>query len=448
MNAHLRIPALLCAAALAVSANDEFVAKAEAYLSAAEKKGNFAGAVLVAQKGKILISKGIGLANFEHDVPNKPNTKFRIGSITKQFTAAAILQLQEQGKLNVQDPISKYVPDSPETWKGVTIHHLLTHTSGIPSYTDTPAYVKGMREKAKPLDFIKRFRDLPLEFEPGSKMKYDNSGYFLLGIIIEQASGKSYETYLKENIFNKADMQDSGYDWDTTILKNRAAGYEGTGKDMRNAAYLDMSQPYAAGSLYSTVEDLYRWDRALNAEKILAKKSLEAMYTPALNNYAYGWSISKSKEGKTVIGHGGGINGFNTMITRIPEEDVCVVVLSNVMPPKSGVIATDLVRLMFGETVRMPGELPKEITLDPKVFDRYAGKYTIAGQPLLFFVKDGKFMTKLGPQPELQIFPMAEDKFFLKVVEAEVTFVTGKDGKATEAVLFQGGGTQTAKRVE
>ena len=221
----------------------DFAAKADAHIEAYTKQTRFMGSVIVAKDGKILLAKGYGMANLEHEIPNKANTKFRLGSITKQFTAVAILQLQEQGKLNVQDPIGKYVPNSPEAWKKVTIHHLLSHTGGVPSYTSVPEYGKQMREASKPLDFIERFKNKPLDFEPGTKHVYSNSGYFLLGVIVEQVSSKSYEAYLKENIFDKADMQDSGYDWDSKILKNRAAGYQREKGELRNAAFLDMGQP-------------------------------------------------------------------------------------------------------------------------------------------------------------------------------------------------------------
>jgi D-alanyl-D-alanine carboxypeptidase len=265
--------------------------------------------------------------NIELNVANTPETKFRLGSITKQFTAAAILLLQEQRKLTVSDPISKYIPGTPIAWKGVTIHHLLTHTSGIPSYTDAAGYQEHMRERAgAPVDFIDRFRNLPLDFEPGGKFHYDNSGYFLLGVIIEQVSGMKYEDYLRKYIFEPLQMADTGYDWPATILKNRASGYSrGEGGKEVNAQFLDMGQPYAAGSLYSTVLNLYKWDRALYTTKVLSAKSIEAAFTPNQfawaegTKYGYGWGIALVHCHKAV-GHGGGINGFSTVIWRAIEE--------------------------------------------------------------------------------------------------------------------------------
>jgi len=310
----------------------DLATKAEAYIKAARIQGS----VLLARNGEVILAKGYGLANIEFDAANTPATKFRLGSITKQFTAAAILQLQEKGKLSVGDPISKYIPDSPAAWSSITIHHLLTHTSGIPSYTNQPGYPTRMRELAgTPLEFIKRFRDLPLEFKPGEKFRYDNSGYFLLGVIIERASGMKYEEYLQKYVFQPLGMTDTGYDWPATILKNRASGYsKDPAGEQVNAEFLDMGQPYAAGSLYSTVLDLYKWDRALYTTKVLSAQSLESAFKPGKLewaegiNYGYGWGIAQI-HGHKAVGHGGGINGFSTVIWRAIEEDAVSIVLSN-----------------------------------------------------------------------------------------------------------------------
>lgn len=320
-------------AGVAISQNNpDLAAKADAYIKAA----GIQGSVLLAKGGKVVLAKGYGLANIELDVPNKPETKFRIASITKQFTAAAILQLQENGKLRVTESITKYVVGAPAAWNVITIHHLLTHTSGIPSFTEESAHQAHMRERAgAPLDFINHFRDRPLEFTPGEKFHYSNPGYFILGAIIEQVSGMKYEDYLRKSIFEPLQMTATGYDWPAAILKDRASGYSnGNGGKQINADFMDMGQPYAAGSLYSTVLDLYKWDRALYTTKVLSQKSLDAAFTP--NNfewakgikYGYGWGIEQVHGHKTV-GHGGGINGFSTVFRGAIEEDATSIVLSN-----------------------------------------------------------------------------------------------------------------------
>ncbi|MBZ5605324.1 MAG: beta-lactamase family protein [Acidobacteriia bacterium] len=308
------------------------------------KKSDFSGSVLVARGGKILLEKGYGMANVELDVPNAPNTKFRLGSITKQFTATAILQLASQGKLKVEDPVSKYV-DAPPAWRDITIHNLLTHTSGIPNYTNFPEYGKSQREVLSPEQLVARFKDRPLDFPPGTKYQYSNSGYVVLGFILEKISGEKYEEYLKKHIFEVLDMQDTGYDHDTMILKHRAAGYEKT-KDgkLKNADYIDMTIPFSAGSLYSTVEDLYRWDRALNTDKVLGSAWRQKMFTPFLNDYAYGWIV---KDG--VISHGGGINGFSTAIARYPNQDGCIIALTNLPNRAVQAMGQGLAGQLFGK---------------------------------------------------------------------------------------------------
>jgi CubicO group peptidase (beta-lactamase class C family) len=419
--------------------------KLSAYLDAAAKVQKFNGSVLVAKGGAILFAKGYGLANAEYDIPNSPDTKFRLGSITKQFTATAILILQDQGKLKVEDRISKYLANAPKAWDKVTIHHLLTHTSGIPSYTDDPSYGKNMTKPETVDSMIARFKDKPLEFEPGSKFHYDNSGYFLLGAIIEKVSGKTYEAFLKEAIFQPLRMTSTGYDRHATVLPKRASGYERRGEGLVNAPYLDMNQPFAAGSLYSTVGDLYKWDRALKACKLISKPAMAAMFKPFKNNYAYGWAIGERK-GHKQIGHGGGINGFATDFERYPDDDVCIAVLCNVLPSNPGTVAGDLAGIVFGETVKLP-KSRVVAKVDPKLYDQYVGKYQLAPQFALTVTRDGdRLLTQATGQGQLEIFPESETEFFLKVVEAQITFVK-KGDKVTHLILHQNGRDVEGKRV-
>ena len=319
----------------AVLAQDK-AAKIDQLISLYHKYGQFNGSVLVADNGQVLYKKGVGLANMEWNISNAPDTKFRLGSITKQFTATLILQLVEQGKIKLDGKITDYLPDyRPDTGGKVTIHNLLTHTSGIPSYTSQPGFAQNVSRNPFTVDdFVKKYTSGDLEFEPGTKFVYDNSGYFLLGAIIEKVTGKPYEQVLKENIFDPAGMKNTGYDHWNTILSKRATGYTNTPRGYETAAYLDMSIPYAAGSIYSTVEDLYLWDQALYGDKILSAKSKELMFKPNLNSYGYGFVIRKASLGPNkfevpVIQHNGGINGFNTTIVRMVNEKRLVVLLDN-----------------------------------------------------------------------------------------------------------------------
>src|SRR5436853_5374034 len=310
--------------------------KIDQLISLHNKYGQFNGSALVADNGKVIYKKGFGLANMEWSIPNTPGTKFRLGSITKQFTATVILQLVEQGKIKLDGKITDYLPDyRQDTGAKITIHNLLSHTSGIPSYTSLPGFFQNVSRNPFTIDdFIKKYASGDLEFEPGTKFVYSNSGYFILGAIIEKVTGKPYEQVLKESIFDPLGMKDSGYDHWETILSKRAIGYTQTPRGYETAPYLDMSIPYAAGSLYSTVEDLYLWDRALYTDKLLRADLKKTMFTPFLSGYAFGWAIGNPKldDMKTqvsTIWHAGGINGFNTIEVRMPETQDLVVLLDN-----------------------------------------------------------------------------------------------------------------------
>ncbi len=226
-------------------------------------------------------------------MPNTPQTVFRLGSITKQFTPMAVIMLQERNKLNVQDPICKYLENCPAAWQPVTIRHLLTHTSGIPNFTDFPDFAKIKALPVTHASLIERFKDKPLEFAPGEKFNYSNSGDYLLGVITERASGKSYADFLRENIFATLVMKQTGYDDNKSIIKNRAAGYARQGGSIVNASYTDMSVPFASGALYTTTEDLLRCEQSFYTEKLVKRKSLDEMFTPFKEGYGYGWSIGK-----------------------------------------------------------------------------------------------------------------------------------------------------------
>jgi CubicO group peptidase (beta-lactamase class C family) len=438
--------------AISASAQDgaTLTSKFDEYLNAAAKQG-FTGSVLVARDGKVILSRGYGLANAEWEISNTPQTKFRLGSITKQFTAAAIMLLQERSRLSVQDPICKYVGDCPKAWEPITIHHLLVHTSGIPSYTDvkSPAEFRQLGlTTVTPAGFVDSFKTKPLEFAVGEKYKYNNSGYFILGYIIEKLSGQSYEAFLQENIFGPLKMANTGYDTHDRILKQRATGYSRR-KDARiNSDYLDMTVPYAAGSLYSTVEDLFAWNEALFSDRLLSAKSREAMMTVDKNNYAYGLAVTRQHNRK-MVSHGGGINGFNTFLSRFPEEMVTVVVLRNAdhgVPPP-GRISQDLAAILFGEKYEIPRERTA-IKIDPKILDAYVGQYELRPDFIITMTREGdSLMTQATGQPKFELFPESETRFFLKVVEAQVTFVKDDKGTVTHLILHQGG-DQKAKKIK
>jgi CubicO group peptidase (beta-lactamase class C family) len=317
------------AAARPVPSGAQDVARMDAIARGYADSKAFMGSVLVARDGQVLLNKGYGFANLEWNVPNTPTTKFRLGSITKQFTAASILLLAERGKLSLDDPIKKHMRDAPAAWDAVTIHHVLTHTSGIPSFTGFPEY-RTLKLSPSPVEkTVALFRDKPLEFRPGERMNYSNSGYVLLGYLVEQISGQSYANFVRDNIFMPLGMKDSGYDMNAPVISQRASGYTPGPGGIVNAAFIDMSIPHGAGALYSTTEDLLRWTQGIFGGKLLSAASVEKMTTPYKNNYAYGVLVLE-QNGRRLITHSGGIEGFNSYLAYYPADKLTIVALANV----------------------------------------------------------------------------------------------------------------------
>jgi CubicO group peptidase (beta-lactamase class C family) len=415
----------------------------QSYMS--EKK--FMGCVLVARGSNVLLDKGYGFANLEWEIPNSPAAKFRLGSVTKQFTAASILLLQERGKLKVTDPVKKYMLDAPAAWDKITIFNLLTHSSGIPNFTSFPDYASQEPFDTTPEKLVARFRDKPLEFQPGEKMSYSNSGYVLLGYLIEKISGESYEKFVQENIFTPLGMKDSGYDSNSAIIPHRAAGYVPGPTGPTNAGFINMTVPLSAGALYSTTEDLLRWEQGLFGGKLLSSSSLQEMTTPFKNDYAFGLQVH-TVNGRKAIDHGGGIEGFNTTLAYYPDDKLTVIVLGNLNGSAPQEIGSKLAAVAHGEKVVMPSER-KEVPVDPKVFNGYVGRYELAPNFILTVTRENDHLfTQATGQPKLQIFPESVRDYFLKVIDAQITFVTDSNGPATELILHQGGMDQHAKRME
>jgi CubicO group peptidase (beta-lactamase class C family) len=418
-------------------------------------------AVLVAQNGKILFERGYGLANVEHRVPVTTATKFRIGSITKQFVAAGILKLKEQEKLKLDDKLSKFIPDFPRGDE-VTIHHLLTHTSGIHSYTGKSNFFETVRSPVSSEDLINSFKNDPYDFDPGKKWLYNNSGFFLLGHIIRKVSGKDYGVFLDETFFEPLGMTNTGVHDATAIIEHEAHGYTYEGGTVKKALNWDMSRAGGAGSLYSTVEDLYRWNEGVFAGKVLTERSLKAAFTPVKtteskgedpkDGYGYGWGIG-SLRGLKEIAHGGGLQGFTSFLLRITNENFTVAVLANSAPPipqmdTSG-LAHDIATIYLADKLQPRPTQIANRSISPKLYDAYVGRYDYGyGVAILTVTKENnRLFAQLTGQTKFEIFPRSENEFFWKVVEASVTFVKDKNGKVVKAVHHQGGQTINAPRL-
>lgn len=425
-------------------------------------KGDSPGAaVLVAKDGEILYQKGFGFASLEHHVPIKPETKFRIGSITKQFTASAILKLQEDGLLSVNDPLSKFIPDFPRGGE-VTIHHLLTHISGIHSYTSKPDLLKTVTAEVKPAEHIESFKNDEFDFEPGEKWLYNNSGYFLLGYIVKEVSGESFADYLKNTFFEPLGMKDTGIHHWSLILEHEATGYAYENSKFKKALDWDMSRAGGAGALYSTVEDMHRWNEAVFNGKVLSGSSLKAAFTPVTLNdgsvanamggkYGYGWMFSEIR-GIDEIAHGGGLHGFSTYLMRCPKQNLTVTVLANCLGPPPGLDpaghAREIAEIYLWEDMEASGSFAVDATVDLSIYDAYVGRYDYRSAILTVTREGDRLFGQLSGQPKFEIFPNSETEFFFKVVDAQITFVRDEAGEVTHVIHHQNGAEINAPKMK
>ncbi len=391
----------------------EIFEKLQEYLSAAHNYWNFQGAVLVARNGEVILKGGIGMADVEKRIPNTASTRFPIGSVTKTFTATAIMQLAEKELVSLDDPLIQYLPDyQEEAASKISIRHLLSHTSGVPEIAQNPQLMKEMETYRAPEDLVALFKDKPLDFKPGESSSYSNSGYVLLGMIIEQVSGQTYSTYIRDHLLIPLGMTHTGMYEDYLSKHDFAKGYiDKNDGNLMKAPFIHPSWGYAAGSLFSTVGDMLRWDQALSAEKVLARSSLDQMFTPVKGNYGYGWLIMEAF-GRKSICHGGGVPGFNAWIERWPAENVFIVVLSNISSTPAGEIARSLAAILFGQPYEPPS--PRvSLQVSPDLFDEYVGIYRIDEKNLREVIRDGDaLMVSRNGGRRFQILPYARDRFF------------------------------------
>jgi len=418
----------------------------DAYLKACVEVLHFNGSVLVKYKGRTLLSRGYGFANLEHQVPNTPQTKFRIGSITKPFTAMLVLLQQQSGKLNVDDPISKYLNDPPPSWEPITIHHLLQHTAGLYEFTEAPEYLTRQAQLGKPENLVSIFRDKPLRFAPGERHEYCNSGYLLLGLILEKTTEKSYESLLREQILGPFDLSDSGYDRQAPILSLRANGYSRFGDTTRNAPLVDIAAVQAAGALYSTVEDLSKWDDALTNEKLLSADLYKKLYAPGKGKYAYGWVVESRSE-RRYLWHTGAIDGFSSYIVRCPEEHSCVVVLSNFDSGAPHRIGNELMAIAQGEDYELPRK-HVAIPVDPATFDAYTGRYELDPETVLVITRDADRLYAAISAEKLEIFPESATEFFFKATDAQIKFFPTESAKVLNLTFRSQGQTIKGRRLD
>jgi CubicO group peptidase (beta-lactamase class C family) len=444
--------ALACAAGLAQNTNEAQVkTRLEQVANSYTSNQAFMGTVLVTDGDQVLLNKGYGDAVLEWNIPNSPDAKFRLGSITKQFTAALVLLMQQDGKLNINDPVSKYLPEAPKAWEKITLANLLGHTSGIPNLTSFKEFGTWAASPHTWDEEFAFFKDKPLDFEPGSKFSYSNSNFIVLGGVLEKVSGKKYGDLLRERIFDPLGMKDSGLDSDDLVLPKRAEGYAPGPKGLTVARSESMSVPFSAGSIYSTTGDLLKWEQGLFGGKLLSADSLKAMTTPGKGDYGLGVGIH-DEDGVKVVEHGGGIEGFNTNLIYVPEKRICVVVLANVNGAAPDQMGQQLLDVTLGKTVVLASE-HKAVPIAKEELAKFLGVYDLGpAVPLKLTIAqsgDGLSVQATG-QPAFPLMYQgvkdAHPRFFITTVNAELEFVPDASGAIVSLILHQNGASVPGKK--
>jgi CubicO group peptidase (beta-lactamase class C family) len=437
---------LFCVVAAGQSKNDAALkARLEEVVKAYANRGAFMGSVLVVEDANVLLDKGFGTADLEWNAPNDPTVKFHIGSLTKQFTAALILQLQDEGKLRVEDPLVKYLPGAPKSWANITIAELLGHTAGLPNFIADPAYRAWSMSSHTPTEELALFRDKPLDFEPGSKFAYSNSNYAVLGVIIEKVSGKSYAQLLRERILTPLGMNDSGLDLDDLVISKRAQGYLPAKDGFSRVRPESMTVAWSVGGMYSTTGDLLRWERGLFGGKVISAAALKAMTTPGKGGYGMGVFVNE-ENGQTVVGHGGSIEGFNAHLKYFPQRKIAVVVLGNVDVFVADTIAAQLTNVVFGKPVTLPGE-QKKVAISKEELQRFVGVYSMPaigpGFTLTVALSGDSISAQFtGRDVNLLEYQGVKDghpRFYSPKELAEFEFVPGANGSIASFVLHVAG---------
>ncbi len=412
----------------------QYTTKIDSLINQAVSLKRFNGTVLVSKNGKIIFEKGYGYQDIQNKIENTPNTIFQVGSMTKQFTATVVLKLAEQQKLSLDDKISKYFPNI-RRGDEITIKNLLTHTSGLSEIFRDPLYTKENKQipisKEKLLSF---FIDKPLYFDPGTQYAYCNSGYVLLGLIIEKVSGKSYEQNIRDYILKPLKMTHSGFDFFGLKSRQKALGYTRFSKaESISSIPWDSTATYSAGSLYSTANDLYLWHQSLLNNKVISKESLAKAYTPFLEGYGLGCWIDTIYQ-KRVISHGGNIEGFTSYFGRITEDDVCVILLNNIYNREIESIGTAVLAILYDK----PYHFFEEIKLPAEVLEKYVGNYEInTSYHIKITSVDNRLYAQINAEPKFEIVADKENSFFVREEDIRIKFRLNAD-KTYKLVFYNG----------
>lgn len=454
---HVIATALLIVAAASPAGAQQLAARVDSMIRDEVTTGPLAGVAAAVVRGRdTLVMHGWGYADVETATPVTPGTVFRIGSITKQFTSALVMRLVERGTLSLDDTLGKLVPTVPALWRRVTLRQLLNHTSGIHNYTASRKWQPRWREDMSPDTIVSLVRDDTLDFSPGTKWSYDNTGYVLLGMVLDRATHVPYPTLVRDSLAAPLGLTSTEYCWERPIIPHRALGYDRVGKGLLNTQYLSMTQPYAAGALCSTVGDLVRWTAALSSGRVVSPASYAAMTHPtgaaAGAHYGFGLVVD-TMAGHRRIHHDGGINGFVSSLDYYPDDSLTVVVLSNTSPAPTNVIAGNIARMVFG--LPLVGGYQPIIALTPAERARYVGVYRVvqpSGTPITLHVRDtgaGLVAQADGPgQGSVPLVPHGHDSFGADFDRTLKLTFTIENGRATKLRLEQEGGVMEGTRVE
>jgi CubicO group peptidase (beta-lactamase class C family) len=419
--------------------------KIDSLLVSYAKIYRFNGTALVYKKGKVILEKGYGYQDINNKVSNTSNTIFQIGSITKQFTATVILKLAEDNKLTLQDQLTKYFPDYPRG-NEITIAHLLSHTSGIYEYFRNPEYQVLKREKTLTKeDRVALFKGKPMDFNPGTAFSYCNSGYELLGLIIEQITHKPYEQVVREMILKPLKMDNSGFDFTGLKSNLKAKPYTlYSNNKVTESTPWDSTATYAAGSLYSNAKDLYLWNEGLLKNKIIKKATLEKAYTPILNDYGYAWWIETLYD-KRVVSHGGNVDGFTSHFIRVPEDDICIVLLNNTYNHEIESIGNSILAILYNK----PYKVLNGIKIPNEDLKKYEGKYEVNSEySILISSSNTQLFVQINEEPKFEVFAQNLESFFSKDEDLRIKFKSDNSSTFNRISIFRGLNTKRGVKVE
>ncbi len=435
--------------ALATYCNHPVAAQSELldlYMSRTVQLKKFTGTVLMAEGDKVIFRKAYGPANEKGDKMNDVESAYRIGSVTKTFTSVLIMQLAEQGKLTLEEPLAKYYKNFPRS-EEVTIRHMLSHTSGIPEYTSLPDFDSWKYDEITPLNLVTKLQKVPFTFEPGERFGYSNTNYIFLGMILEEIYQKPFEMIVMQQICKPAAMTNTGSDLGRRNLK-LSEGLTPTREGNTAEKPVDTSVPFAAGALYSTVDDMLKFSRMLHSGGFFVDKATLQEMTTAVNDmYALG-IYQNTIAGLKGIGHNGGIDGYAAQWFYFPEKDLTLITISNNMTADHAAVGEAMVKTFLGEPIEIPAER-KLLVLPEATLQKYVGSYELAANFLIdISIENGGLRAQTTGQRAFDLYAQSETEFYAIVAILEISFIAGDDGMAKALTLDQGGQKTYAKRFE